>query len=207
MRDKNKDILARLIAELPQYQAPAEVWEQIDKSLSLPPSAAWNQLPEYQPPDSVWDQIESGLSRKQAAPSARLLPLRRMLPWATGIAATLAGLFWLFQPFQSVGSTGEGVVSISYSREIVDASLLQRDWEQDENAFEMINRLCAGSAFTCNNPDMQSLQAELDELTEAKISLEEALGKFGTDVDLIGQLTEIERQRTALLKQILDYFI
>ena len=106
-----------------------------------------------------------------------------------------------------MGSTGEGVVSISYSREIVDASLLQRDWEQDENAFEMINRLCAGSAFTCNNPDMQSLQAELDELTEAKISLEEALGKFGTDVDLIGQLTEIERQRTALLKQILDYFI
>ena len=83
MRDKNKDILARLIAELPQYQAPAEVWDQIDKSLSLPASAAWNQLPEYQPPDSVWDQIESGLSRKQAAHSARLLPLRRMLPWAS----------------------------------------------------------------------------------------------------------------------------
>ena len=53
----------------------------------------------------------------------------------------------------------------------------------------------------------QSLQAELEELTMAKNSLEEALGKYGTDIDLIGQLTEIERQRTALLKQILDYFI
>lgn len=191
---------------MPSYQPPAQVWERIDKSLALPAEAEWKLLPEYLPPESVWDQIESGLSTKQKTP-VRSLPIRRLLPWATGIAATMAGLFWLFQPFRSVGSTGEGVVSISYSREIVDASLLQRDWEQDENAFDMINRLCAASAFTCNNPDMQSLQAELDELTEAKISLEEALGKYGTDIDLIGRLTEIERQRTALLKQILDYFI
>ena len=205
MQEKNREVLTKLLGELPVYQPPAGVWERLDHYLSIPSQKGWNNLPEYQPPDDIWHRIESGLD----TPVSRPLPvnrLKRVLPWAASVAATLAMVVWFVQPSSHAGS-GDGKVSLSYSREVVDASLLQRDWEQDEEAFDMINRLCAGASFTCANPDMQSLQAELEELTMAKNSLEEALGKYGTDIDLIGQLTEIERQRTALLKQILDYFI
>ncbi|MBK7407637.1 MAG: hypothetical protein IPJ40_05880 [Saprospirales bacterium] len=202
MLEKNRDILAKLLRQLPAYSPPDRVWEVVGQSLANKPKNGLDRLPSYQPPEAVWDRIESVLAEKNA-PKA---PLRRFLPWAATIAATLAGVIWYFQPVPTPGNMA-AKVSITYSRETVDPVLLQRDWEQDEDAFELINRFCANSPFTCTNPDMKSMQAELDELTEAKVALEEALGTYGTDADLIGQLTEIERQRTALLKQMLDYFI
>ena len=206
MKEKNKNILDQLLKQLSAYQPPAGVWEQLENTLSKPAGNGLDTLPQYMPPDEVWARIESGLN-----PTAGQKPkgsiVKTILPWAAGIAAAITGIVWFFNNGTSLSSSKEGAVTISYSREVVDATLLQRDWEQDEEAFELVNRLCASSAFTCTNPDMLSKQAELDELTEAKQLIEEALGKYGTDADMIGQLAEIERQRTALLKQILDYFI
>ena len=204
MLEKNRDILEKLLRQLPAYSPPAQVWEGVEQSLGNIPNKGLDRLPTYQPPARVWDQIEAGLAGKNRISAP--LPLRRFLPWAAGIAASLAAVIWFFQTAPSP-ETASAKVTITYSKEMVDPILLQRDWEQDAEAFELIDRFCANSPFTCENPDMKSLQAELDELTEAKIALENALGNYGTDVDLIGQLTEIERQRTALLKQMLDYFI
>lgn len=129
-----------------------------------------------------------------------------MLPWLAGAAASLAALAWFLQPGTIQGAS-EASVSFSYGKEIVDDALLARDWQQDEDAFGLLERLCATSSFTCANPDMNTLRTELDELTEARNALEEALGKYGSDADLITQLAEIERQRTTLLKKMLEYFI
>lgn len=202
MLEKNRNILLELLRKLPVYDPPPGVWDDVEKSLGGASPKGLGLLPSYPPPDSVWEKIESELD----AEKGKVRPLRRFLPWAAAVAACLAAVIWFFQPTTTPESMA-AKVSITYSREMVDPALLQRDWKQDEEAFDMIQQLCANSAFTCTNPDMQSLQAELDELTEAKMALEEALGVYGTDLDLIGQLTQIERQRTALLKRMLDYFI
>lgn len=202
MLEKNRDILEKLVRQMPAYAPPPEVWERVEQSLEVVPKNGLDRLPVYEPPARVWEQIETGLEGRRKAP----LPLRRLLPWAAGIAASLTGVIWFSHSAPSPETTS-AKVTITYSKEMVDPVLLQRDWNQDAEAFELVNRYCSSSPFVCENPDLKSLQAELDELTEAKNSLETALGNYGTDVDLIGQLTEIERQRTALLKQMLDYFI
>jgi len=205
MKEKNKNILTQLLQKLPAYLPPDRVWEQVERAISSPSPKGLDLLPQYQPPGDLWESIESRLDAALPA-KTRVVAIKRFLPWAAAVAAAITGVVWFAKGPGSPGSPSESV-TITYSRESVDPALLQRDWEQDEAAFEMIDRLCAGSAFTCTNPDMRSMQVELDELTEAKQAIENALGKYGGDVDLIVQLAEIERQRTALLKQILEYFI
>lgn len=205
MKEKNKNILSQLLQQLPVYHPPGKVWDQVERAISTPSGNGLDRLPQYQPPEDLWNRIESHLDTGNATKAGETT-LKRLLPWAAGIAAAIAGVVWFVNGPGSHGSPAESI-TISYTREMVDPSLLQRDWEQDEAAFEMIDRMCAGSSFTCTNPDMRSMQVELDELTVAKQAIEDALGKYGADADLIVQLAEIERQRTSLLKQILNYFI
>jgi hypothetical protein len=201
MQEKNKHILKDLIRQLPVYQPSDDLWDGIEQDLSAPaPLSA--RLPQYDPPDKVWDAIEASLEKPVRTRSL----LRRVLPWTAAAAAALVGLMWYFQPPTHTAAPA-ALVSMSYSREIADDALLQRDWAQEEEAFALAEKWCNTSPFTCTNPDMITLRTELDELTDAKMALEEALGKYGTDADLIGQLVKIERQRTVLLKKILSNFI
>lgn len=203
MLEKNRHILQDLLRKLPEYQPPDAVWEGIDLAFSSPSPSGLNQLlPIHTPPDSVWLGIESSLDYTVT----RRSPARRAILWIAGAAASVAVLVWFLRP-ETIQGASEASVTFSYGKEIVDNALLARDWQQDEEAFALVERMCAVSAFTCSNPDMHTLRAELDELTSAKTALETALGQYGTDVDLIGQLTEIERQRTVILKKILEYFI
>jgi hypothetical protein len=203
MLEKNRHILQALLRKLPAYQPPDDVWEGLENDLSSPaPLRLDKTLPVYDPPDEVWEKIDAALT----APSFKTRPARRILPWLAGAAASLAALVWFLQP-SAIHGASEASVTFSYGKEIVDDALLARDWQQDEGAFGMLERLCANSSFTCSNPDMNTLRTELDELTEARNTLENALGEYGTDADLISQLAEIERQRTTLLKKMLEYFI
>ena len=200
MLEKNKDKLSQLLGQLPVYQPPGEVWEQIEQSFPEKSAKGLERLPQYEPPERVWTKIESGLNQKTPKPRPYLL-------WITAAAAVtaLVWLVWSAAPLEV--NSGATVSGISFSREFVDASLLQRDWEQDDEDFELVSKLCATSSFTCANPDMQTLQMELEELTEAKEALEKALGTYGADADMIAQLAQIERRRTAILKRMLDYFL
>lgn len=203
MLEKNRPILQALLRKLPVYQPPNDVWDGVENALSSPaPLPLDKMLPVYDPPDEVWEKIDAAI----AIPTAGKRQLRRLLPWLAGAAASLAALIWFLQPNTIVGATEESV-TFSYGKEIVDDALLARDWQQDEDAFAMLEHLCANSSFSSSNPDMNTLRTELDELTEARQALENALGKYGTDIDLISQLAEIERQRTTLLKKMLEYFI
>jgi len=198
MLEKNKDKFSKLLQDLPVFLPPEEVWEKIE--MSLPSTGnGLDRLPQYQPSEQVWRRIEDGLHQKSGRP-------RRYFLWISA-AATLLAIVWFFPANPLAGKAGPSVSGVSFSREIVDASLLQRDWEQDAEDFELIGRLCANSAFTCANPDMQSLQMEMEELSNAKEALEKALGKYGADPDMIAQLAQIERTRTAILKRMLDYFL
>ena len=201
MQEKNKHILKDLIRQLPVYQPSDTLWDGIEQDL-IAPAPLSERLPLYDPPAKVWEAIEASLEKPGRAGNG----LRRLLPWAAAAAAALAGLVWYFQPPPQPAAPA-ALVSMSYSREIADDALLLRDWEQEEDAFALAEKWCNTSPFTCTNPDMITLRTELDELTDAKMALEEALGKYGTDADLIGQLVKIERQRTVLLKKILANFI
>jgi len=51
------------------------------------------------------------------------------------------------------------------------------------------------------------LREELEELAGAKKALEQAIGKYGTGVELINQIKSIELERTDILEKMVDKMI
>jgi hypothetical protein len=202
MKEKNKSTLQDALRNLPSHEPEEQVWNRIQHHLGKhenPLQEAIQQLPKYDPPATVWEAIETKLEQP-GSKIRRLFPVYRVAAAAVLLIAAVAA--WFLLP-KDIATTAQ----LSHRVEMVDASLLQRDWKEDEADFEVVDQLCGQYPFICSNPDMLVLKEELKELTEAKESLENALGTYGTNPDLIGQIAEIELERTALLKQLLDRII
>jgi len=205
MQEQDPSKLRNALRQLPSYNPPEDLWQAISADLrqqeaDVPLRQAISDLPTYEPPTMVWQGIEQALEPATSTPIIRKLWFRVAVA-----AAVLAGCFWFVQGFQSSEITYQ--VVLSTSQEQVDARLLARDWQQDEEGFETVAQICEQKPFLCSNSDIQSIQAELEELTSAKESLENALGKYGTDVFLIQELKEIELERTELLKKMVERLI
>lgn len=205
LHEHNKDRLRDALRELPSYEPPDHLWQPIQRELEEGESRptlerAIGKLPEYEPPERVWISLQDSLQGQ----SLRSRKLRRWYPAAA--AALLVGVIFTFWK-QGQSHSDDYQVTTSYSVEFVDQDLLAPDWEEDEAAFALVEEWCAQTPLLCSNPDLQLLQRELQELTSAKETLVAALDQYGNDPDLIGQLAEIELERTSLLKQMLERMI
>jgi len=143
---------------------------------------AIRNLPDYEPKAGLWEQLQEGL---HGEPVSALQSAIEQLPEYSPSDAT-------------------SVAVVAYSTEKVDNALLIKDWDADEDVFIMLKEVCDVQKLACNNPEVKVLQSELAELNDARYMLKEAIGNYGTDVDLIQELTDIELQRTSLAKEILE---
>jgi len=170
----NHPILKKAVTRLPTYQPPDEIWLALDKELNL--QKGLQQLPEHQPSELVWETI--GLS----------------------IAASfllLIGITWW--RLNQIGMTQQ----FQYAQETIDVQLLEADWDEDGEALAQIEAICKAKAYTCALPEFQELEQELAELNEAKSDLKQAIDNFGKDTQLIAKLSEVELERTTVLKKMI----
>lgn len=196
--EKNKDNLKRALDNLPSYEPDLNSWVSITEGLNAAKSAdvlseSLLDLPEYTPVNDLWDKIEQELPTPK---SALLVSQRRYLAAAASIALLLGAFFWLNDSYFTAD------VNVEYAEEIVEDTLLERPWEQEEDPFQQILAMCEMQSFACTQPVFQSLKSELDELTAARDELREAIGAYGTDADLLSELKDIEMQRTDIIKQL-----
>lgn len=205
MKENNLETLRRAIAQLPEYEAPSKIWKQVEQDLEIalqeqPLTSAVEELPVYEAPSSLWDNISAELDqgRVETTKKPRIFQLRRMAAAAAIALLVSAGAWFMSNQYGARES-----VSMAYSEETVNAALLEVDWEEDETAFAMVAELCKQAVYACQQPEFQILQAELEALNEARISLKEAMEAYGKDAELIAQLTEIEYERSDLLKQLI----
>jgi len=195
----NHPILKKAVTRLPTYQPPDEIWLALDKELNL--QKGLQQLPEHQPSELVWETIESNLaenaSRTWSSGSTqhRLFWLKRL-----SIAASfllLIGIVWW--RLNQTGTTQQ----FQYAEETIDVQLLEADWDEDGEALAQIEAICKAKAYTCALPEFQQLEEELAELNEAKSDLKQAINNFGKDTQLIAKLSEVELERTTVLKKMI----
>jgi len=200
MKELNKKNLDEAIRNLPDYEPKAGLWEQLQEGLHGEPvsalQSAIEQLPEYSPSDALWERIDGELDG-----NTKVVQFNK--PMWLGIAASLLLLIAVLWNLPS-SSTSTSVAVVAYSTEKVDNALLIKDWDADEDVFIMLKEVCDVQKLACNNPEVKVLQSELAELNDARYMLKEAIGNYGTDVDLIQELTDIELQRTSLAKEILE---
>ncbi len=200
MKELNHNTLQQALQRLPQYEPPAGLWDALEESLDAEEqlAAAAQTLPQYEPPAQVWKNLETALERNPATrPVLRVLIFRRLMA-AAAVGLILLSAWWLFK-------TGTvGAEQIVVSQEKLDEQIRASVQEKEDTAFELVQTLCQSRAPVCEEPEFKTLKSELDELTETKESLRQALGQYGDDPSLAAQLVRIERERSGLLRQMMS---
>ena len=163
-------------------------------------------LSTYSPPEMVWERIESELSN----PSEGLKPSEGLnlesnysktrLLWtiylvAACVTALVVGSWWYFQ---------NPVENITYSEEKINKSFVPTTSLEVEKQNAKIEAICAEKITVCEKPEFKSLKLELDELNTAHKQLKEVIGNYNPDPTLIAQLADIEIERSAVLKKLVE---
>lgn len=197
--EKNNHVLVEALKKLPQYQPDPVCWELISAELHQDAASAQlslqlKELPSYQPPPAIWDQIEAALVVAAPAKPAKRVRMWPKIAAAAAIALVFSLAWW---PTKETPPT----VQLVTSQEIVPAPALKQDWDTDEPSFEEVMQLAANTLFE-NPEDFTRLKADLNELNEAKAELLELMDAYGKDPKVIRAIGEIERKRSAVLKQV-----
>ena len=208
MEEINKKTLIESLSALPEHEPPDKVWAAIEAEMEAATDTPYTrqqlrELPEHEPPTGIWSAIEKRLDRA-GQESGKIVPLLGRISLA--VAASLALLLAAYWLLQDAGQAPDEF-TISYSTEVADDQLLEHDWNEDEEAFEQFHQLCEAKKYICEHPEFQVLKTELDELTEAKESIQAAIGSYGTDPELVIQIKEIELERTDVLKKMMVMLI
>lgn len=194
MEEYNHQTLQAAIANLPVYAPDYLIWEalqsELDEARQLKP--AIDALPLYAPPPQVWEHIESDLDKKPR----RLIFLKN---WRYAVAAAaLIGLafiaVWRQQRLE------KETVQFAYTTIESNFTAVANDWDSEEAVFQEIAEAYRQKSDLYQNKGR--LLMELEELDEAKQEVKQMMNKYGVDAQLIKQIAEIERQRTAVLKKM-----
>ncbi|WP_116106467.1 hypothetical protein [Lewinella sp. IMCC34191] len=195
MKEKNYRTLREALDRLPNYDALGDSWSAIDGKLNQATSGAsaplGSRLPTHAPPPGVWNTISKELDEDKRA-RMRRLPLRR---W-TSVAAAAAVLLLFVTVFLLYDGGPE--ISYAYSREAAPEPVVA-DWDDDENSFQLARR----EVEERNEPHLNNLGHELDELTSAREEVKAMLVAYGEDPGIVQQLAEIERERDDVYRRII----
>lgn len=197
--------LKQALHKLPEYSPSDDIWLDIVGGIIREDHAnaqlqqAIVSLPTYEAPALVWNNIQAQLPATQR--QGRVIPMIQR--WAA--AAALVGAMALVATWW-YGSRNADSIAYHNSTEVVNDTFLKQNQElqaEDEMAFAKVTEICEQQAFICEQPQVKRLKSELDELNDARNSLKDAIGGYGTEEDLQQQLLAIEQQRTDILKQIM----
>jgi len=200
MKELNHNTLQATLIRLSLYEPPASVWAGVEAALALDVvlTDSARQLSIYTPPAAIWENIATQLPA--ARPVARRVSIWTRYAMAAAVAAALFGAWWLLRPMTSMPAAEQIVVT----QETLDQQVVAAVQENEDDAFQWVENLCASRAPVCEEPAFKELKSELDELTTAKENLYTALGQYGDDPDLTAQLVQIELARTQLLQEMMQ---
>lgn len=220
--EKNRNILNNALSKLPIYQAEEKVWNSItnhlDQSLSSnklpqlseiePPESIWDNidkklskrekisaLTEYNPPEKVWENIDKEVSLKNANHLKR--QIFQWVKWSSAAAAIFTlGLFI----FNTVNTNNN---DFSYSEESLELTNMQ-NWNDDDLSVEYaLALICKENPTACKSPEFKEMDNELTFLNQSKQAIIEQLNKYDTNTELELMLTEIELERSSLIKEMI----
>lgn len=190
--------LHQAIAALPAYTAPNGIWERLEKQLEQEGHLhqAIATLPVYTAPDRIWNNIESELNKGAK--------IRRLSSWswsaAAGVAIVVTAALGLYQWGQTRGD-----ISYAYSEEKVAPSNTPKDWDAAEADVQEVQALFANFCkYQSQQEEDCALERELQELNEAKAELKDVMARFGEDPDLIRELSDLELDRSRVVKAMVE---
>lgn len=214
MKDHNHNRLEKALSEMRTYSAPDMLWtrisdqlmDEVKESNRYEYESSLESLPQYDAPAQVWNNIEAVLHPAQTATSSsstlQVVSTRRnrWIAWlsaAAVLSGLTIGLSFLLKSNQNN--------NLSYSQELLPNTNVSEERNNgEEQALTLIAQRCEAEKQLCQNPEYLNLQANLEELNQAKSRLEAALGEYSNDPDLAAQLAKIERDRSHIISKLIS---
>ncbi|MCB0652598.1 MAG: hypothetical protein KDC85_15075 [Saprospiraceae bacterium] len=201
MKEINRHTLQQAIRQLPEYAPPPQIWERVEQGLLVADqeeqiSEVISELHQYDPPAFLWEKIEEALEIPKQEKIGRVIPLgvRRFMAYAAVAAGIIVSFFMI--------RNNQPVEQISYAEEVVNEATFVNDWNADEEDFEVVLAALEESEYLTQIPEIQQLKFELEELNDAKMEVESMMEQYGTDEKLVGNIREIELERTDIIKKL-----
>lgn len=193
--EQNYQTLRNAIQQLPDYEPSIAVWEVIDQRLKSEETLdnALAQLTTYAPPTAVWERISEDLEKPATVRRLRLVWIGAA---AAAVLVVSAGTyFWNTQTPEPVET-----LQVVYQEVEQPSNIVKADWDDDEADIDFVAKAYAQRVAFLQKDD--SLLSELEELNQAKLEIKTMLAKYGNDANLIRTIADIERQRSAIVKQM-----
>lgn len=233
MREHNQTTLQEALSKLPVYSPPVECWKEIDRALAgrareAPLHRAIEALPGYAPSPKTWENISAGLA---AEASAQMLqqalqdlprysppkktwegiqekidrPARRIYwPALAKVAAAAALLTALWWTWPAGNSTDQASASYAYTQETTDSPFYpEADWEQDDQLMQKAVQAFRRDPVAQQLPEYELLLAEWSALKTAQEEVKNMMERYGKDARLVRQMTDIERERSGLIREMI----
>ncbi|NJO86658.1 MAG: hypothetical protein HC821_00810 [Lewinella sp.] len=200
MQEENQDSLRQALTQLPSYPAPASCWAHVVAGLNsapITPQAGLSLRPwqQYSPPSSVWNRIDRQLTDGLSRYRQRRLVVR----WAARAAVALL-IFTAGYAYANYQSGPKVTYVFQKENSSPISSYTVADWNNDEASFDRVME----QLENINEPTLNALRLELEELNTAKQEIEEMLRAYGQDQQIINQLATIEIERSRLYRQAID---
>lgn len=198
--EKNKHTLKDALEQMKVYDAPGRLWSNLESALDNPApttehvlNEAVDQLPQHSPPPSVWNKLTKALDGKKTAKISLFYKRRKLISIAAAAAILLGVAFWTLRE-------SPPTINKVYAQVTMQQFQLDIDWDADEDSFERI-----GEQLTqVNDPQLNNLKVELQELNAARNDVKKMLLSYGQDPQLVTQLGDIERERSDIYRQIIE---
>ena len=195
MKEKNYRTLRDALDRLPEYEPGPAAWSNIANRLAGPAdrtrASLADRLPTYAPPPQVWNKVSQGLDAPRATVVRRLSPRG----W---VAVAAAAVVLLLVAVPLIGYDAGPEITYAYTQEATPDPVVA-DWDDDETSFVRARE----AVQERNEPQLNSLGHELDELTSAREEVKAMLVAYGEDPGMVRQLAEIERERDDVYRRIL----
>lgn len=194
MQEQNRQYLEAAIKQLPIYEPDEAIWGNIAHELDV--QKAIPQLPSYEPPSGVWSnintQLESDVQKKTGV-------VRRLRPYLA-VAASVAVLIIAGLSLWPKLSQGD---EFTYESSVVEAVFVaQNDWDADDEALSRAVQTYRNDPLAKQNPQYEDMLEEWEELNSAKEEIKAMMEQYGQDSRLVRQLSTIERDRSAVVKEM-----
>jgi hypothetical protein len=185
--EENQDILKNALSRLPDYEPEDGIWLTLTHKLDEQPlKGALKELPEYEPGEMLWDLI------------ARKTPTGKspFIQWyaAAMVLFCLGTGWWIFSQNDHQ--------PVSFSEETIDSRLQSEAGQRTDQQYKLLKAYCETETLVCNSKNYKQLQQEYEKLNDASQQLQQAMGAYNTEAELVRQFNMVEEQKADVLNEM-----
>ena len=186
--EHHKNILKDALSKLPAFQPSDHVWAGIETKLKeIPLHEALKKLPSLEPEEFIWENIQSKSVKEK---------YRNPIWWYA------AAMIFLAVPIGFWFAQNPANASVSYSKETMDVRLQVKKTKSTDLQYDKLKRYCEAETVVCKSPDFRQLQQEYEALVRASRQLQDAMGAYNTEPELMRQFSIVEQGKAEILNEM-----